>query len=85
MPGEPLAIAQVSPFAWETKNEIGEYVRLLSRELHARGHRVLIIAPSNSAELVHESRRALRGGQAGARALLARADAEPLVLGVGEV
>lgn len=75
----------MTPFAWETKTEIGEYVRRLAQELHGRGHRVLIIAPSNSAELVRESRRALRGGQAGADALLARAEQEPLVLGVGEV
>jgi predicted metal-dependent phosphoesterase TrpH/glycosyltransferase involved in cell wall biosynthesis len=80
-----LAIAQVSPFAWETKTEIGEYVRLLSHELYRRGHQVLIIAPSNSAELVHESRKLLRGAQGGAQSLLARADDGPLVLGVGEV
>ncbi len=85
MPEERLAIAQVSPFAWETKTEIGDYVRLLSRELHQRGHRVLIVAPSNSAELVRESRKALHGGRSGAQALLERADDEPLVLGVGEV
>ncbi|HWD68673.1 MAG TPA: PHP domain-containing protein [Solirubrobacteraceae bacterium] len=85
MPDQRLAIAQVSPFAWESKTEIGDYVRLLSRELHGRGHRVLIIAPSNSAELVHRSRKLLRTGPAGAQALLARADQEPLVLGVGEV
>jgi predicted metal-dependent phosphoesterase TrpH/glycosyltransferase involved in cell wall biosynthesis len=85
VPEERLAIAQVSPFAWETRTEIGDYVRLLSQELHRRGHRVLVIAPSNSAELVHESRKLLHGGAAGAEALLARADAEPLVLGVGEV
>ncbi len=84
MPEQRLAIAQVSPFAWETKTEIGDYVRLLSRELHQRGHRVLIIAPSNSAELVRESRKALRDSRAG-ETLLERADAEPLVLGVGEV
>ena len=85
MPEERLAIAQVSPFAWETKTEIGDYVRLLSRELHERGHRVLIIAPSNSAELVRESRKALRDGRAGTQSLFELADAEPLVLGVGEV
>jgi hypothetical protein len=85
VPEERLAIAQVSPFAWETKTEIGEYVRLLSQELHQRGHRVLIIAPSNSAELVRESRKALRDGRSGAQGLLDRADEEPLVLGVGEV
>jgi hypothetical protein len=85
VPEQRLAIAQVSPFAWESKTEIGDYVRLLSAELHKRGHRVLIIAPSNSAELVHESRKLLRGGAAKAEELLARADQEPLVLGVGEV
>jgi predicted metal-dependent phosphoesterase TrpH/glycosyltransferase involved in cell wall biosynthesis len=85
VPEQRLAIAQVSPFAWETKTEIGEYVRLLSHELHRRGHQALIIAPSNSAELVHESRKLLRGAQGGAQSLLARADDGPLVLGVGEV
>jgi predicted metal-dependent phosphoesterase TrpH/glycosyltransferase involved in cell wall biosynthesis len=82
VPEQRLAIAQVSPFAWETKTEIGDYVRLLSQELHQRGHRMVIIAPSNSAELVRETRKALR---ADAQSLLERADAEPLVLGVGEV
>ena len=85
MPQQRLAIAQVTPFAWETKTEIGDYVRLLSRELHHRGHRVLIIAPSNSAELVRESRKVLRDGRTAAEELLERADDEPLVLGVGEV
>ncbi len=80
-----LAIAQVSPFAWETKTEVGEYVRQLAHELHGRGHRVLVIAPSESAQLVHDTRRALRAGQSGATSLLDRAEQEPLVLGVGEV
>ncbi len=82
MPEERLAIAQVSPFAWETNTEVGEYVARLSEELHRRGHRVLVIAPSQSAELVDESRRRLRGDP---EALVARADAGPVVLGVGEV
>jgi glycosyltransferase involved in cell wall biosynthesis len=82
VPEERFAIAQVTPFAWETKTEVGEYVSRLSQELHRRGHRVLVIAPSRSAELVRESRRALRGD---VEALMARANAAPLVLGVGEV
>jgi glycosyltransferase involved in cell wall biosynthesis len=77
-----LAIAQVSPFAWEAKTEVGDYVARVSRRLAARGHRVLVIAPSLSPELVRETRKALRGDP---RALLERADGEPLVLGVGEV
>ncbi|MGH2881696.1 MAG: glycosyltransferase family 4 protein, partial [Solirubrobacteraceae bacterium] len=54
----------------------------ISHELSGRGHRVLIIAPSESRALVHDSRRAIRNN---ADALLDSADGEPLVLGVGEV
>jgi predicted metal-dependent phosphoesterase TrpH/glycosyltransferase involved in cell wall biosynthesis len=82
VPEQGLAIAQVSPFAWETKTEVGDYIARLSNELHGRGHRVLIVAPSHSPELVRESRAALRGDP---ETLLERADAGPLVLGVGEV
>jgi glycosyltransferase involved in cell wall biosynthesis len=77
-----LAIAQVSPLAWEAKTEVGDYVAHLSGRLAARGHQVLVIAPSLSPELVRETRQALRGDP---RALLQQADGEPLVLGVGEV
>jgi glycosyltransferase involved in cell wall biosynthesis len=77
-----LAIAQVSPFAWEAKTEVGDYVARVSDELAARGHQVLVIAPSLSPELVRETRKALRGDP---RALLEQADGKPLVLGVGEV
>ncbi|HWE14816.1 MAG TPA: PHP-associated domain-containing protein [Solirubrobacteraceae bacterium] len=80
-----LAIAQVTPFAWEVPNEVNGYVARVSEELARRGHRVLIIAPSESAALVRDSRRDLRsrahrvledgaGGPGGVR-----------VLGVGEV
>jgi glycosyltransferase involved in cell wall biosynthesis len=84
-PAQRLAIAHVSPFAWEARTEVGRHVERVSHELAARGHRVLVIAPSESADLVRDSRRALRGGRAGAESLLARADGEPVVLGVGEV
>jgi predicted metal-dependent phosphoesterase TrpH/glycosyltransferase involved in cell wall biosynthesis len=82
VPEQRLAIAQVSPFALETRTEVGDYVTHLAAELDRRGHRVLVIAPSQSAELVSESRDALR---AGPEALLERADHSPVVLGVGEV
>ena len=82
MPSERLAIAQVTPFAWEVAHEVNDYVAQVSGELARRGHRVLIIAPSQSGALVRESRRAIRTG---ADTLLERADEEPLVLGVGEV
>ncbi|MGH2858365.1 MAG: PHP-associated domain-containing protein [Solirubrobacteraceae bacterium] len=73
-----LAIAQVTPFAWEVANEINEYVARVSDKLAARGHSVLVVAPSQSAALVRDSRRALRGD-----GLLG--PGEVRVLGVGEV
>jgi glycosyltransferase involved in cell wall biosynthesis len=82
VPAERLAIAQVTPFAWEVPGEVNEYVARTSEELARRGHQVLIVAPSQSDELVRESRRAIRNDPA---ALLERADGQPLVLGVGEV
>ena len=77
-----LAIAQVTPFAWEASNDVNDYVAHISDELAGRGHRVLVIAPSRSAALVRDSRRAIRNQ---ADSLLPRADGQPLVLGVGEV
>ncbi len=60
MPIEGLAIAQVTPFAWEAANEVNEYVAQVSRELAERGHRVLVLAPSQSPDLIRSSRRAIR-------------------------
>jgi glycosyltransferase involved in cell wall biosynthesis len=82
VPSGSLAIAQVTPFAWETPNEVNEYVQRTAHELCQRGHRVLIVAPSLSGALVRDSRRALRSEP---EALLAQAQSEPVVLGVGEV
>jgi glycosyltransferase involved in cell wall biosynthesis len=79
---ERLAIAQVTPFAWEARSEVNEYVARVSDELASSGHRVLIIAPSESSALVRDSRRAIRNGSG---SLLERAEGQPLVLGVGEV
>jgi glycosyltransferase involved in cell wall biosynthesis len=83
VPEERLSIAQVSPFAWEARTVVGDHTRRVSKELAARGHRVLVVAPSESAKLVRESRRLLRDDPHG---LLDRAaEGEPVVLGVGEV
>ncbi len=79
---ERLAIAQVSPFALEAASDVGDYVQRVSAELGARGHRVLIVGPSQSAGLVRDGRRALRSDP---EQLLERAQDGPLVLAVGEV
>jgi hypothetical protein len=75
-----LAIAQVTPFAWEAANEVNDYVARASEELAARGHRVLIVAPSEDDALVRESRRLIRTGPA---ELVQEAGVR--VIGVGEV
>ncbi len=72
----------MSPFALEAHTEVGVQVARVSEELARRGHRVLVIGPSQSPTLVRDSRRALRGDP---QALLQRADGAPLVLAVGEV
>jgi glycosyltransferase involved in cell wall biosynthesis len=82
VPPERLAIAQVTPFAWEADNEVNRYVARVSSELADRGHRVLIVAPSESSAVVRETRKAIRGRPS---ELLDRAGEEPVLLGVGEV
>jgi glycosyltransferase involved in cell wall biosynthesis len=77
-----LAIVQVTPFAWEVDHDVNRYVASVSDELAARGHKVLILAPSESSGLVRDTRRAIRNGT---DSLLERAGSGPVVLGVGEV
>jgi glycosyltransferase involved in cell wall biosynthesis len=79
---EGLAIAQVSPFAWEARTEVGHHVDRVSQELSARGHQVIVIAPSESAALVRESRALLRSDP---HKLLEAASGQPLVLAAGEL
>jgi len=57
---ERFAIAQVSPYAWDTHREVNRYVERLSDELCARGHRVVVVAPADSRDLVRESRALVR-------------------------
>ncbi len=62
MPGTPLALAQVTPHAWESGHELNALVARTSAELAGRGHRVMILAPSTSSSLVREARAAIRSG-----------------------
>jgi predicted metal-dependent phosphoesterase TrpH/glycosyltransferase involved in cell wall biosynthesis len=52
----PFSIAQVTPWPWEQHHEVNRFVERLSDELCVRGHRVVVIAPSDSRELVREGR-----------------------------
>jgi glycosyltransferase involved in cell wall biosynthesis len=55
-----LSIAHVTPYPWEARHEVNTFVRCTTAELTRRGHRVLILAPSHSAEQVRRTRRSLR-------------------------
>jgi glycosyltransferase involved in cell wall biosynthesis len=52
----PFTIAQVTPWPWEQHHEVNRFVERLSDELCARGHRVAVVAPSDSRELVRDGR-----------------------------
>src|SRR5829696_5561347 len=80
-----LRIAQVTPYPWESGHEVNDHVAALARNLTARGHRVVVVAPSSSPARVRESRRAVRlGGEAIFESDAAAADEGLRVLAVGE-
>ncbi|HUR86361.1 MAG TPA: PHP domain-containing protein [Solirubrobacteraceae bacterium] len=85
MLSEPLAIAHVTPYPWGAgRHEITTYVQRATAELAARGHRVLIVAPSRSQEAVRDTRAALRAAREDPAALLPEPGAQPRVLAVGD-
>ena len=51
-----LRIAQVTPYPWELHHEVNRFVERLSDELSSRGHSVVVVAPSDSRELVRDGR-----------------------------
>jgi len=56
VPAERYSFAQVTPYAWEQHHEVNRFVERLSDELCGREHRVAVVAPSESRELIRESR-----------------------------
>ena len=80
----PFAIAHVSPQPWEAGGELRDYIDRLTRELAGRGHRVLVIAPSESPRLAAASRRALRDAREQPDRLWS-ADGSPALFAAGEV
>jgi glycosyltransferase involved in cell wall biosynthesis len=75
---EPLSIAQVTPYPWDDEHDVNTFVARVSDELAARGHRVVVVAPSSSRSLVRDSRKAVRTGA------LQPAPGEVRLLAVGE-
>ncbi len=85
MPVDPLAIAHVTPYPWGAgHHEITTYVERTTAELAARGHQVLIVAPSRSSEAVRETRQALSAAREDPATLLPEPGAPPRVLAVGD-
>jgi glycosyltransferase involved in cell wall biosynthesis len=80
--GDSLAIAQVSPHPWGSRHEINEFVARTSEELAGRGHRVLIVAPSDSRAAIRDSRRMIRRASADPQLLLRGEN--PRVLAIGQ-
>jgi hypothetical protein len=56
VPAERFSIAQVTPYTWEQHHEVNRFVERVSDELSARGHRVVVVAPSDDRDLVRASR-----------------------------
>jgi hypothetical protein len=52
----PFSIAQVTPWPWEQHHEVNRFVERLTDELCSRGHRVVVVAPSESRELIRDGR-----------------------------
>jgi hypothetical protein len=73
----PRAIAQVTPFPWEDDHEVNLHIARVADELAARGHAVLVVAPSRAAARVGDGRRAVRAG-------LAPQPGEVQIVAVGE-
>jgi hypothetical protein len=80
------SIAHVTPYPWEAAHEVNVYVAQAATHLSRRGHRVLMLGPSRSHELIQESRSVLRAARTDPASLLEGTDTgQPRMLAVGEV
>src|SRR3954469_19796344 len=80
---ERFTLAQVTPYPWEQHHEVNEYVERLSDRLCARGHRVLVVAPSESRDLVREGRAKIKSAGSDPDSVFAEEGCAS-VLGVGQ-
>ena len=83
MASERFSIAQVTPYPWEQDHEVNRFVERLSDELCARGHRVVVIAPSDSRDLIRESREIVKRCASDPEAVFANEGCAQ-VLGMGQ-
>ena len=83
MANERFSIAQVTPWPWEQHHEVNGFVERLSDELCRRGHRVVVVAPSDSRELVREGRATVKAMEDDPDALFAEPGCASL-LAVGQ-
>jgi len=60
VPGQRLSIAQVTPHPWGAQHEVNEFVERTAVELAARGHSVVIAAPSEARADIRAARRAIK-------------------------
>ncbi|MFL5866416.1 MAG: glycosyltransferase, partial [Thermoleophilaceae bacterium] len=60
MARDAFSIAQITPYPWEQHHEVNRFVERLSDELCRRGHRVVVVAPSDSRELIKDGRGKIR-------------------------
>src|SRR4051794_31626084 len=78
-----LTIAHATPHPVGSGTEVDRFVERVTRALAARGHRVIVVAPSPDGGEVREGRAALRAARDNPDALFA--EGEPRTLAVGEV
>jgi glycosyltransferase involved in cell wall biosynthesis len=74
-----FTIAQVTPWPWEQHHEVNLFVERLSDELCRRGHRVLVVTPSGSRELVREGRAKIKALRSDPEAVFAEPGCASLI------
>ena len=82
-PEERFSIAQVTPYGWEQHHDVNRFVERLSDELCGRGHRVVVVAPSDNRELIKESRATIKRCADDPECVFAKSPGCANVLGVG--
>ena len=78
---EPLTIAQVTPQPLGSGTGMDRFVRTAAAGLAARGHRVLLVAPSSDSAEINEARAAVRGAREAPKGLVEPGQVRELALG----